>query len=57
MGEKHAEYVRSLVTLAEVKQKQGSTPDAVLLYKEAAQILQHQDPTFTAGVITVSHCL
>lgn len=56
VGEKHAEYVQSLVALAELKQVQGSTPDALLLYKEAAQILQHQDPTFSAGVPSSSHC-
>ena len=50
VGELHPEYVQSLVALAELKHVQGSTPDALLLFKQAAHILQHQDPTFSAGM-------
>ncbi len=49
MGEKHAEYVQTLVALAELKRRQGSTADALLLFKESADVLQHQDPTFSAS--------
>lgn len=49
MGEKHAEYVQSLVALAEMMHVQGRAPDALLLFKQAADVLQHQDPTFSAG--------
>ena len=49
MGEKHAEYVQTLVALAELKRRQGSTADALLLFKESAEVLQHQDPTFSAS--------
>ena len=54
VGEKHAEYVQSLVALAELKHVQGRTPDALLLFKEAAEVLQHQDPTFSAGPLHAS---
>ena len=50
VGEQHPEYVQSLVALAEVKLVQGFTPDALLLFKQAAHVLQHQDPTFSAGM-------
>lgn len=49
VGEKHAEYVQSLVVLAELKKQQGNSPDALLLFCEAAEVLQHQDPTFSAS--------
>ncbi len=49
MGEKHAEYVQTLVALAELKRRQGSTADALLLFKESADVLQHQDATFSAS--------
>jgi hypothetical protein len=49
VGEKHAEYVQTLVALAELKRRQGSTADALLLFKESADVLQHQDPTFSAS--------
>lgn len=50
VGEQHPEYVQSLVALAEVKLAQQATPDALLLFKQAAHIMQHQDPTFLAGM-------
>lgn len=53
VGEKHAEYVQSLVALAEVKRQQGNSPDAMLLFREAAEVLQHQDPTFSASMLIV----
>lgn len=50
VGEKHAEYVQSLVSLAELKRRQGNNADAMLLFREAAEVLQHQDPTFSASM-------
>lgn len=55
VGEQHPEYVQSLVALAEVKFVKGCTPDALLLFKQAAHILQHQDPTFSAGMNSWCH--
>jgi len=49
VGEKHAEYAQSLVALSELKRRQGRSEDAMLLFKQAAEVLQHQDPTFSAS--------
>ena len=49
VGEKHAEFVQSLVSLAELKRRQDKTEQALLLFKQAAEVLRNQDPSFSAS--------
>ena len=49
VGEKHAEFVQSLVSLAELKRRQDQTEQALLLFKQAAEVLRNQDPSFSAS--------